>query len=202
MYTKVVMTLLILLTFGHMNPASVFCQDIQTPWTWGIVSDFGPRLNPGWDFHEGIDYSAAPCDGDLGTPIPAVEGGAISRIEGTSLFQIRVNGTRGEWAYLHIFRTGDLVIDNWELRQGATLVNPSNPQDKVQGNVIILWSGTRAEKVLSISTYTNRFIQIGTNSDGSYIYLQSTDGNSILTRGSVVTSELIAPMSNWCQFRY
>lgn len=49
-------------------------QTISTPWSWGIVSDFGPRTYNGWDFHEGIDYSAAPYDDDLGTPNPAVEG--------------------------------------------------------------------------------------------------------------------------------
>jgi hypothetical protein len=82
-------------------------------------------------------------------------------------------------------------VGNWELRRNADLVNPNDPTDIEQSNVIILWSGTRVTKVLSLFEFDGYWIR---NPDGSYIL--GLDNNRILTQGSVVTSEEIAPMGD------
>jgi len=178
-----------------MGVYSIFAQSIPAPWLWDISSDFGPRLLNGvWDFHEGIDYNPVVGDGDLGTPIPAVEGGNIVAIANRGKFyNINIVGelTDDIWLYGHIFRVSEHRINGWELRFNAELVNPNSPSDVKKGNIIILWSGNNALKVLSPVNFAGRWIR---NSDNSYI--SASNGNRITTQGSVITGEEIAPMGD------
>ena len=89
---------------------------------------------------------------------------------------------------MHIFRNNDLTLGNWELRQNAILKDPSTGGIR-QRNIIILWAGTYAQKVLC--TESNLWVQ---NTDGSYI--KDTIGNNIKTKKSVTQNEKIAPMGD------
>jgi len=172
----------------------IFSQTLPAP-PWPITSDYGPRMldknkdgiSETWNFHNGIDYG-----GGYGDPINPVEGGNINRIEYLEGgWNLRIDGTLGRWEYIHIFTgTSDatpVTSGNWELRR-ATLECPYTGET-VQSNIIILWSGTNAEKVLS--SIPNYWIK---NPDGSYI--EGTNGEKIKTRSSVFSSEVIAPVGN------
>lgn len=172
--------------------APVLAQTITPPWgsTWPIVSDFGPRVASGSWFHKGVDYSAAPGDQDFGTPIPAVEVGTVKKIFASSPpYYIRIISANGAWEYFHIFSNNNFVVMEWELRANAQLVNPNNSSEILQDNIIILWSGNRAIKVLC-ADYPGYWVSEGTD------YLLGTDGNRITTKNTVDGNETIAPMGN------
>lgn len=128
-------------------------QTIAPQWSWPVSSDFGPRLVPGYDFHEGVDFSPLQGNADLGTPIPNLEGGPIfyiARRGGFLAVEGQGRNTGHMWLYGHIFRTG--VTDvleygsttrHWELRTNARLLLP-NTSDEVSRNVIIRWEGNYA----------------------------------------------------------
>lgn len=182
-------------------------QAITVPWSWGMSSDFGPRGYSGWDFHEGIDYSAIKDNDDLGMPIPAVEGGNIQEIVLSGFCNIEIKGsaTSDVWFYGHIFRAGVLSINEygsnrvWEGLENAKLANPIKETDIVTAPIIILWTNstkTQALKILCEIGQAGRWVKIGTNPDGTAKYINGSDGNPKKTQGSVSAGEYIAPMGD------
>lgn len=167
--------------------STIFAQTLPAP-PWPITSDYGPRMLSHWNFHQGIDYA-----GGYGEPITPVEEGVITRIaylDGG--WNLRIEGALGSWEYIHIFTgSGSLPVTsgNWEL-SNATLEIPSTGTTE-QANIIILWVGNSAEKVLTQSQYSNRLIRI----DGEN-YILGNDGKPILTRTSVSSTEPISPVGN------
>ncbi|MEW6482135.1 MAG: M23 family metallopeptidase, partial [bacterium] len=166
----------------------LFSQWLNPPWNWPITSDYGPRkVSKGTWFHRGIDYG-----GPNGADIKAVEGGVIKTIETDSLgvCYITIQGSHGDWKYLHIFSSGPLprTSGNWELAK-ATLVHP------VQGTqpttIIILWANRgqrQAIKVLCINRLNGSRVILGTET------INDVFGNEIRSRGSVEDNEIIAPV--------
>jgi len=174
-----------------MIPISLYAQDLNAPGNWSITSDFGPR-NAGSEaswFHKGIDYG-----GTEGEVISAVEGGAIKTIDYDSGFYIGIDGdNNGYWTYLHIFSgTSDDLTEsktsgNWELMN--TTVEHATSGITEQTNVIVLWSGNYAEKVLCIQNYSGYYVK-----DSSGTYILDSNGDKIKTKSSVIASESIAPV--------
>jgi hypothetical protein len=70
-----------------------------------VVSDFGPRLLPTYDFHGGIDYSALSADGDLGYSTLALESGTIEVIKNLEEEGYKYMVVKGDhnFGYGHIF---------------------------------------------------------------------------------------------------
>ncbi len=114
-------------------------QCFDTPWTWPITSDYGPR-NVGTWFHKGIDY-AMPRN----TGIIPIENGVITGIFYDSSgggWTIIVEASNIKWHFLHTFTgiSGTLPVYScpnlpctetnrtWELRN-AILVNPDDEND-------------------------------------------------------------------------
>ncbi|OGS19804.1 MAG: hypothetical protein A2252_02735 [Elusimicrobia bacterium RIFOXYA2_FULL_39_19] len=174
--------------------STIHTQEVLPESSFSITSDFGPRnvIDGTW-FHQGIDFSAAAGDADYGTPITAIESGLVTdigRLNNSSIYQIRITGIYGEWAYLHIFRNNVFKINNWELRLGVILKNPNAPYDSKSANIIILWSGTQAQKILALADYTGYLVFTGDS------YILDINGNPIKTQGSVSLGEQIAPMGD------
>jgi len=175
----------------------LLAQEIPTPWSWPITSDYGPRdrddgLALKWNFHEGIDYG-----GTAGESISAVEAGAIDAIEYYRGWYVAVKnvGVKPErrWTYMHIFSGTNPAIpvtsDNWELRS-ANLKKAGTTQIYTS-NVIIRWSSKpelKSEKVLSIKDYDGMEVYIGTTP------VLNTSGAIITSSGSVSKHDPIAPV--------
>lgn len=180
-----------------MFASTVYAQvinspSITAPWLWRITSDFGPRVSTGSWFHPGIDYG-----GPDGASITAVEGGTIYEIVYRGGWLVTINGSNGDWTYLHMFagvtdaHPTPVASGNWELTT-ATLVHPTTGVSEVS-NVIILWSDstrTRAEKVLCISWLSGRRVLIDNNP------VLGVDSIEIRSQGSVVASvdDPVAPV--------
>lgn len=170
-------------------------------WEWDVTSDFGPRNDADNRWHEGIDFSAAGGDADLGTPLPSVEVGTVIAIQipQDHFYNIQIEGdsTNKVWLYGHIFRNDvfsitDLTNSNlrWELKN-ATLIHPQNPNDTRNGPVIILWNGSRAEKILSRRNLAGLWVRLNDNA-----YIRAVDGSTATTRFRINRGEMIAPMGD------
>ena len=171
-------------------PGILFAQGFAPPVSQNISSDYGSRNLTVYDWHYGIDYSTP-----MWTPVEAVEGGNITRINfelGGAGWYIRVHGDSAYWTYMHLFQDGDpsLSPDNrYEVRMGI-LENPNNPQDILNRYIFIFWidrNNNRAEKVLVPYDARDRCIRWGDD------YIRDQNGELILTRGNVADREIIAP---------
>ncbi|MCG2725064.1 MAG: hypothetical protein L6420_02195, partial [Elusimicrobia bacterium] len=180
-------------------------QSIPLPQKWSnwiITSDYGPRSLPGYDFHEGIDYSAGVGDTDMGTPISSVESGYITNIVSRGdFYNIDVKGYEEghNWLYGHIFSvsssTTSMVTPEkdsnrvWELRLGAAHINIFDGKE-TKGNIVILWKDdTRTESIKIFSVIANSWIKI----NGNFL---NTNDSLIVTSKHVSTLDDIAPMGN------
>ncbi|MCB4792146.1 MAG: M23 family metallopeptidase [Elusimicrobia bacterium] len=177
---------IILLLFISIN---LFGQNLDSPGNWEIISDYGPRNVANSWFHYGIDYA-----GSEGESIKTVESGAIKKIEWDDNgggFYIGMIGTTGYWTYLHIFNgvKDDHPLPktsgNWKLQ--AVVLERQDTNESIESTVIILYSGSKIQKVLS--TYNNRWVK-----DSSGSYLLDSSGNKITTQSTVSAGEAIAPV--------
>ena len=177
---------LILIQILILITTSIFSQTLAPPVNATISSDFGPRhMSSGYDWHKGIDYASPQW-----TEIETVEGGEITIIHyqsGGAGYYMSIQGSNGRWTYMHLFNDNtNPIYGDWEVRS-ATLVD-TNTLETDEQYIFILWSNktdTIAEKVLSIFDNRNHKICYG---DG---FIKSSDGNLILTQGSVEGREVI-----------
>lgn len=84
-----------------------------------ITSDYGPRDYLPSPYHKGIDYRA-----DVGTPVAAIEGGTIEKIDyqDKNGWFVRIRGTYTQevWAYLHLFNNAKAPISSGRFKLGRT----------------------------------------------------------------------------------
>lgn len=75
-------------------------------YSWTVTDDFGPRLlSTAFDFHNGVDFSAASSNSDDGVIFESVEAGTITFIGsfGSSIWGASINGGANRtFSYLHI----------------------------------------------------------------------------------------------------
>lgn len=176
-------------------------QTIAPQWTWPVSSDFGPRLVPGYDFHEGVDFNPLQGNADLGTPIPNLEGGLIFTVANNATFlevQVQGRNTGHMWLYGHIFRNGVTNVDeygsttrSWELRKNARLVLPSDTSDEISHNVIIRWDGDNAISAITSIGGDSRWIV-----DDQGYCVQDANQNCIEAKAIAEAGDLIAPMGD------
>ena len=106
-------------------PINLSAQDLPPPAPEGFYSDYGPRNNPGYNWHGGLDY-----DGDLGDPVWAVESGTItsitiSTITGTGGHALGIRGATANWFYLHLFaNTFPSTVANWTAPRSRDSLSP------------------------------------------------------------------------------
>ncbi|MCK4421962.1 hypothetical protein KAW48_09210, partial [candidate division WOR-3 bacterium] len=180
-------TVIILSLFSY----ALLSQNLQPPVSGLIVSDYGPRNWNGYDCHEGIDY-----DGNIWDEIEAVEGGQINEIayqRGGAGWYIRIQGTSGQWTYMHTFyddaNNNPISPDSSYEAIQATLISPGNPQDTSSQYIFIFWvnrNSAQANKVLS--SVGNKWIRWGAD------YIRDENGDTLLTQGNVANREVFAPL--------
>jgi len=193
---------LFILTFIYGYEDCNLC--FNTPWTFSISSDYGPRnVTTGTWFHKGIDYGMP-----RNTSVIPIEKGIITEIafgEDTGWrVKYKINNGERVWNIYHIFSgTTDAIPvyscqtlpctsanKTWELRN-ATLVNPNNENDIKYSLVIIQWNGNYVSNVYTTHTYRNRNIK---NEDGTYIMSNNT--TRAITRSDVDVGVPFAPSGN------
>ncbi len=187
--------------------SSIYAYDdcnlcFDTPWTWPITSDYGPR-NVGTWFHEGIDYGMPMNEG-----IHPIETGNINFIgylEGAGwVVRYSPETIDREWQVFHVFTGTSKTLPvlscptlpcttanrTWELKW-ATLVSKSDENDIINSYIIIQWDGNYARRVFTIQKDAYRYIR---NLDGTYIMSSATERAE--TRSDVEVGVPFAPSGN------
>lgn len=131
-----------------VNPIYQAMQYFNTVPT--VKSDFGPRyvlrsLGPQpYDWHGGIDYSAAAGNGDRGYHLRSIVDGVVHQIGAGGVKYIVINGPDHDFGYLHIFSPGSVPRHNGDCHMvELTTSTPQNPRYGIivpngQGGLMLL----------------------------------------------------------------
>jgi hypothetical protein len=131
-----------------VNPIYQATQYFNTVPT--VKSDFGPRYvlrNSGavpYDWHGGIDYSAAGGNDDRGYHLRSIVDGVVYKIGTGGVKYIVINGAEHDFGYLHIFSPGSIPRHNGDCHiVELTTSTPQNPRHGIivpnaQGGLTLL----------------------------------------------------------------
>jgi hypothetical protein len=131
-----------------VNPIYQATQYFNTVPT--VKSDFGPRYvlrNSGavpYDWHGGIDYSAAGGNNDRGYHLRSIVDGVVHKIGTGGVKYIVINGAEHDFGYLHIFSPGSIPRHNGDCHiVELTTSTPQNPRHGIivpnaQGGLTLL----------------------------------------------------------------
>ncbi|MEO7176852.1 MAG: hypothetical protein ABIV51_13095, partial [Saprospiraceae bacterium] len=159
---------------NHAGAAQTFiAQDVS--------SDFGPRLLPGYDWHGGVDYSAATNNGDLGYSLISLEAGTLTYlhdIAGEGFKYLVIEGDQ-LFGYGHIFTssTGQQTLGDFKIV-------------KLKAPYSSLYAIYNAQTQQLFHTCRNANGELKPCEDFKY----TMNGNDIMATNQILVGDEIAPM--------